>query len=102
MSTTRFDAVLFDCDGVLVDSEPIAIAVLREFLRGLGLSIGEDEAYATFLGRGWGTVLDVVATRTGRVVTEAEASAAQDALKEARAEIEDLRAYIERKLGPRS
>ena len=42
---------------------------------------------------------DLVA-RLGAV--EAEASAAQDALKEARAEIEDLRAYIERKLGPRS
>ena len=72
--------VIFDCDGVLVDSEPIAIAVLREFLRGIGLSISEDEAYATFLGRGWGTVLDVVAARTGHGVSEAETKAMRAAL----------------------
>ena len=27
-----FDAVLFDCDGVLVDSEPITNGVLRDML----------------------------------------------------------------------
>ncbi|CAN5150113.1 hypothetical protein BH10PSE16_BH10PSE16_43650 [soil metagenome] len=28
----RFDAILFDCDGVLVDSEPITNGVLRDML----------------------------------------------------------------------
>ena len=28
----KFDAVLFDCDGVLVDSEPLTNGVLRDML----------------------------------------------------------------------
>ncbi|MEO5794044.1 MAG: HAD family hydrolase, partial [Rhodoferax sp.] len=28
----KFAAVLFDCDGVLVDSEPLTIGVLRDML----------------------------------------------------------------------
>ena len=28
----KFEAVLFDCDGVLVDSEPITNGVLRDML----------------------------------------------------------------------
>ena len=34
-----FDAVLFDCDGVLVDSEPITNRVLRDMLEELGWSL---------------------------------------------------------------
>ena len=34
--TIPFDAVLFDCDGVLVDSEPITNSVLCRMLGDLG------------------------------------------------------------------
>ena len=51
VSTPRFSAVLFDCDGVLVDSEPIANAVLREMLQELGWDISEEEAIRRFVGR---------------------------------------------------
>ncbi len=34
--TMKFDAVLFDCDGVLVDSEPITNGVLRDMLEERG------------------------------------------------------------------
>ena len=44
------EAVIFDCDGVLVDSEPIALARTREALAGLGLRLGEAEARDLFLG----------------------------------------------------
>ena len=34
----------FDCDGVIVDSEPLANAVLHAHLRGLGLAITSEES----------------------------------------------------------
>lgn len=48
--------IIFDCDGVLVDSEPIAMRVLLETLTKQGLSVDADYAYANFLGRSLSTV----------------------------------------------
>ncbi len=42
--------VIFDCDGVLVDSEGISNAVLAEGLRGLGLAISAEEAHNRYRG----------------------------------------------------
>ena len=47
----RFEIVIFDCDGVLVDTEPIAIPVLVEALAELGWRMGEAEAVRRFMGR---------------------------------------------------
>jgi D-ribulokinase len=44
------EVVIFDCDGVLVDSEPIALARTREALGRLGLALSDDEARDRFLG----------------------------------------------------
>lgn len=44
------EIVIFDCDGVLVDSEPIALARTREALGRHGLSLSDDEARERFLG----------------------------------------------------
>ena len=44
------ELVIFDCDGVLVDSEPIAIAVLTGMVGELGLVLSEEVAYELFLG----------------------------------------------------
>jgi HAD superfamily hydrolase (TIGR01509 family) len=43
--------VIFDCDGVLVDSEPISIRILVEELAKIGYRIDEAAAYERFLGR---------------------------------------------------
>ncbi len=43
--------VIFDCDGVLVDSEPISIAALLDLVVKAGGSVSEDQAYQLFLGR---------------------------------------------------
>jgi HAD superfamily hydrolase (TIGR01509 family) len=43
--------VIFDCDGVLVDSESLAMRVLLEGLAEFGYAIGEEAAYERFLGR---------------------------------------------------
>lgn len=57
--------VIFDCDGVLVDSEPIAISVLVDAMNRLGADITEQEAYRLFLGRSLATVTDCLRDRYG-------------------------------------
>lgn len=47
----RFEAVLFDCDGVLVDSEPIVNRVLRDMLAERGWELTEAECLRIFLGK---------------------------------------------------
>ncbi|MFI6732760.1 HAD family hydrolase [Nonomuraea sp. NPDC050451] len=44
------DLVIFDCDGVLVDSEPISVRVGTAALRRLGWSIDETEYIERFVG----------------------------------------------------
>lgn len=51
MHTPDAPLLIFDCDGVLVDSEPVSIAVLIDMLAHLGVQISEEEAYQRFLGR---------------------------------------------------
>ncbi len=63
-----FDAVLFDCDGVLVDSEPITNEVLRTMLAELGWDLGPQECMARFVGRALQDELGVIADRTGVTV----------------------------------
>lgn len=43
-------AVLFDFDGVLVNTEPLHFAAFREVLRGERLDINEEEYFTTMLG----------------------------------------------------
>ncbi|RVV97855.1 HAD family hydrolase [Mesobaculum littorinae] len=44
------DLVIFDCDGVLVDSEPAALDVLTANLRRHGLDLSHDAAERLFVG----------------------------------------------------
>jgi HAD superfamily hydrolase (TIGR01509 family) len=43
--------VIFDCDGVLVDSEPIANAVFARHLAKIGISLSVQQTMARFMGR---------------------------------------------------
>ena len=47
----RIDGVIFDCDGVLVDSEPITCHVLMTMLGELGVSMSLEQTLRTFVGR---------------------------------------------------
>lgn len=51
-----FDAVIFDCDGVLVDSEMLSGEVLLDELRLLGLELDMAHFMQHFLGRSFPTV----------------------------------------------
>ena len=46
-----FDLVIFDCDGVLVDSEVLSCQCLVEVLRDYGVAISVEEVFERFLGR---------------------------------------------------
>ena len=43
-------AVLFDFDGVIVDSEPLHFRGFQQVLAGQGIRLGEDEYYAQLIG----------------------------------------------------
>ena len=45
------ELVIFDCDGVLVDSEPLAREIIGEMLAELGWSLTPDEIVEKFVGR---------------------------------------------------
>jgi HAD superfamily hydrolase (TIGR01509 family) len=46
-----FELVIFDCDGVLVDSERLAVRVEAEYLAELGWPLTQDEIVERFMGR---------------------------------------------------
>ena len=52
--------VIFDCDGVLVDSEIISVSVDQKVLADLGWSISLDEITERFVGRSHAHFLEVV------------------------------------------
>src|ERR1700724_379048 len=52
------DLIIFDCDGVLVDSEVLSCRCLSEVLAGYGITLGLDQALELFLGRNTAAVLE--------------------------------------------
>jgi HAD superfamily hydrolase (TIGR01509 family) len=63
--------VLFDCDGVLVDSEPIALRLLVSTLAAAGVTLTPAEADDLFLGRSLASTREIVARDYGLIVTDA-------------------------------
>ncbi len=57
--------VIFDCDGVLVDSEPIAMRILLDALAGAGLSLDPEVAHDRFLGRSLASTVGILAEDFG-------------------------------------
>jgi HAD superfamily hydrolase (TIGR01509 family) len=55
---TKPDLIIFDCDGVLVDSEVLSCSCLSEGLAGYGIDLDLDQALELFLGRSMSAVLD--------------------------------------------
>ena len=57
--------VIFDCDGVLVDSEPISLATLTRGLNGLGIAIDVETVRARFAGTSMTSIMEHVARDYG-------------------------------------
>ncbi len=66
----RFDAVLFDCDGVLVDSEPITNGVLRDMLHENGWTMTRQECLDLFVGKAVRDERALIEKNTGKPLTD--------------------------------
>lgn len=66
----KFEAVLFDCDGVLVDSERITNGVLRDMLEELGWTLSAAECMRIFVGKAVKDERALIEAHTGQPLTE--------------------------------
>ena len=64
-----FDLIIFDCDGVLIDSEPVSNRILVQALAELGLHISYEEAVATFVGKSISSIRLYIEERTGKALS---------------------------------
>jgi len=62
----RFDLVIFDCDGVVVDSERLVFDVFGAFIGSLGVRLSEAETREQFLGRTLAECMKIVERLSGR------------------------------------
>lgn len=58
--------VIFDCDGVLVDSDRISLRIQAEWITDLGLSTTYEDCVRDFLGLGMSATLRILVERLGR------------------------------------
>ena len=63
--------VIFDCDGVLVDSEPIALSLLLDTLARAGLPLDPEEARSRFLGKSLATTREILAADYALTLSDA-------------------------------
>ncbi|MCV3767935.1 HAD family hydrolase [Rhizobium sp. TRM95796] len=62
--------IIFDCDGVLVDSEPIALDVLRAMLAEEGVALDADSISDRFLGRSLSSMTALIRQEFGVALPE--------------------------------
>jgi HAD superfamily hydrolase (TIGR01509 family) len=65
LTQAQLPALIFDCDGVLIDSEWLASRVEAELVSALGAPLSTEGAHEIFLGKTVEGVLDAIAARTG-------------------------------------
>ncbi len=65
-----FALVIFDCDGVLVDSEVLSARVLKQMLAEIDIPITDDIFRSDFLGRSFASASAKLKARTGRDLPE--------------------------------
>jgi HAD superfamily hydrolase (TIGR01509 family) len=74
--------VIFDCDGVLVDSEPISVDVLVKVITANGGVMSEAAVYERFLGMSMPSVMAILDAEYGFAMTEQHLSDLRVELRE--------------------
>lgn len=77
------ELVIFDCDGVLVDSEPIANRVFARELAAHGLALTSEDVMRTFIGRSRDTCIEMAGRMRGEALPPGFAATWDAALHEA-------------------
>lgn len=72
--------VIFDCDGVLVDSEIIGIKIETELLHTAGYEISVEQLAARFSGMSWNEILSAIEEESGLDLMDALLDKAEAAL----------------------
>jgi HAD superfamily hydrolase (TIGR01509 family) len=67
---TGVDLVIFDCDGVLVDSERLAVRIESRLITELGWPLTEQDVLERFVGRSDAHMLSEIEAALGRAVPE--------------------------------
>ncbi|GED85564.1 HAD family phosphatase [Streptomyces sp. 6-11-2] len=67
----RYDLVIFDNDGVLVDSEPISNRLLAAYLTELGHPTSYEDSIRDYMGSAMHRIHDLVLERTGKRLPDA-------------------------------
>ena len=67
----KYQAILFDCDGVLVDSEIITISVLRQIFAEMGWQLSLEECMKIFVGHLVQDQSAMIAQHTGVQIDDA-------------------------------
>ncbi|WP_323989351.1 HAD-IA family hydrolase [Nguyenibacter sp. L1] len=78
----RLRLVIFDCDGVLVDSEGPSCRVVAQELRRIGLHYDDDAAVHRFAGRALTLIKTEAEAETGRALPDDWVAMVQDRLVE--------------------
>ena len=69
-ATMRFDLVIFDCDGVLIDSELLSVRAALECLAEYGLYLSAKEVLERYTGISMAGMLADLETRFGRTLPD--------------------------------
>jgi HAD superfamily hydrolase (TIGR01509 family) len=79
----RTHLVIFDCDGVLVDSDRLSLRIQAEAITDLGWPMSFEDCVREFLGIGMPATLRRIEERTGRPIPEGWESALEQRVYEA-------------------
>jgi HAD superfamily hydrolase (TIGR01509 family) len=100
-----FDLLIFDCDGVLVDSEVLACRAVSEALAEFGLSLPIEEVAERFLGRSSKDMYAALEADWGCVLSDAVRSRirahSQDLFDRELQPVKDIASALDALAGPR-
>ncbi|TGV64701.1 HAD family hydrolase, partial [Mesorhizobium sp. M00.F.Ca.ET.149.01.1.1] len=85
------ELVIFDCDGVLVDSEALSVSALLGMIELAGGTVSEDAAYEHFLGKSMKSVREILGRDFGLEISDQHLTAMRvDLMRKFREELKPI------------